>query len=74
MTSFQTMLPCTPKFPSCTACGDAVVSAYVANPTEFTQQICSPEGPMLLSQISGVNKISETMEELDFGDDEQDDF
>lgn len=74
LTSFQTMLPCTPKFPSCTACGDAVVSAYVANPTEFTQQICSPEGPMLLSQISGVNKISETMEELDFSDDEQDDF
>ena len=74
LNSFQTVLPCTPNFPQCTACGDSVVGAYVANPAEFTQQICSPEGPMLLSQISGISKISEEIEDLHFSENEDDDF
>ena len=74
LSSFKTVLPCTPSFPHCTACGDAVIEAYMTNPKDFTRQICSPEGPILLSRISGVHKISETLEELDFSDDEQDDF
>ena len=72
--SFECVYPCTPRFPQCTACGDAVVDAYRANPSEFIRQVCSIEGPELLTRLSGLMKLMDfSDDDLSFGDSDDDD-
>ena len=68
---FQQMLLETPQFPNCTACSNSIVSAYLAQPCQFTQDVCTD--PKLLEKISGIDDLVKDVD-LDLCIDSDEDF
>ena len=74
---FSMLFPITPNFQYCSACSHSIVSAYISNDEmssriEFIEQVCSVKGPEILSNLSGISKLSSDLEHFDFDDDDDD--
>ena len=72
---FSMLFPITPNFQYCSACSQSIVSTYISNDEmssriEFIEQVCSSKGPEILSNLSGISKLSSDLEDFDFDDDD----